>query len=758
MHNKKMRGLKRFSLALGALLSSASYAQSPAAQARTASPVIDGAADTGTEIIVTAQRRSERLQDTPIAVTAVTAEVAQNLGLNQIQDIAAIAPSASFTTSNNFFSPYIRGIGTAYVSIGIEAPVAIYEDGAYLTRTLSANEVLGNFDVGSIQVLRGPQGTLYGRNATGGVVIINSADPVDEIQGRVRGEFGNIDHRRLDAMVNVPLGQDLALRVTGGYRHEGDYMHSIVPNARDIGGGRAYNARAKLRWSPGRANIVLGGQYYNTAFRLGLASLGRNDSTCYACTLGPGVVPEPRDFYDYTGNQTVAPLRTEFYGANLNMTFDFDQFDVSSVTTYRRQKIRDSVGDSDNTPALIFEFGVPESGGKSITQDLQVSSKLEGRFNYLFGLSYLNDNAYFDPCFLGAAFGGFSTPETGGCFTNTAKTVSYAAFLETYYEVSDQLKVTLGGRYTYEERSASGNTNAVLGTLFGAGGAFSFKLREAQRAFTPRFVLAWDNGPTNIYYSYTRGFKAGGFSGPLVFPAAAIKPEKIFSHEVGIKQSMWDHRLRLNVAAFYFKNKNQQVQTLDPQTSSATAENAGALENYGVEVEAQATPLDGLNIGLSGAWQHARYKPFRNAAVICFDPTGTADPTTPGSTLYSCSRDLTGTAPPHAPNWSGSFHASYKFAVASWIASLSGIAEYRGPINYFSGAGGDLGYDRSGRRILVNASGYVSPPGENLKIGFYANNLFNKKYADYRQTAAPWGTSYTPGRPRSYGLRLEYSY
>ncbi|MEJ7935824.1 Plug domain-containing protein [Sphingobium sp. AN558] len=180
-----MRRLGPVSILLSALLASASNAQAPGDAAGATSPPRDVGYQTS-EIIVTAQRRSESLQKTPIAVTAVTAEAVQSLGLSEIKDIAAVTPGASFTTNSNFFAPYIRGIGTAYVSVGVEAPVAIYEDGAYLPRTLGANDLLDNFDIGSIQVLRGPQGTLYGRNATGGVVIVNSADPEPEFGARVR--------------------------------------------------------------------------------------------------------------------------------------------------------------------------------------------------------------------------------------------------------------------------------------------------------------------------------------------------------------------------------------------------------------------------------------------------------------------------------------------------------------------------------------------------------------------------------------------
>ncbi|WP_340316665.1 TonB-dependent receptor [Rhizorhabdus argentea] len=729
-------------MALSALLASASYAQSPATTAGTVAAPSDAADQTG-EIIVTAQRRSENLQDTPIAVTAVTAVAVQNLGLADIKDIAAITPGASFTTTNGFFTSRIRGIGTDFVSVGLESPVAIYEDGAYLTRTLTVNEILDNFDIGSIQVLRGPQGTLYGRNATGGVIIINSADPTSGFKARVRGEVGNQDRYQLNGMINLPLGEDLAFRGTASYKHEGGFVRNIITGGK-VGGGRTYSARGKLRWQPGNADIVLGGQYYDTAYRLGpLQSLDRNDSTCLVCVLNPGSV-RPVGLFETQSVVSLQPVRTKYYGANLRMSFDAGDFQLTSTTTYRRQKTVDSSGDADLTPLPGFEFAVPRSGGRSYTQDFQVSSKLEGAFNFLFGLSYLNDKGIFNTRFIGdpaLGVGGTGlTVDTSFGADNTARTKSYAAFLEGYYQITDQLKATVGGRYTYEEREA----HAVS---FG----FPFDLRTSQRAFTPRFVLAWDNGPTNVYYSFTRGFKAGGFPGPIFAPINPVQPEKIFSHEVGVKQSLFDHRLRLNAAAFYFKNKGLQVQTVDLGSGGTKTENAGALENYGIEVEAQVVPMGGLNIGLSGSWQHARYRPFKGAASVCFDPN-----TVP--TLSRCFLDLTGTPPPLAPDWSGSLNATYEFAIASWTASLSGLAQYRSSVYYQPGAGGELMADRDGSRVLVNASGYVSPPGENLRLGFYANNVFNKKYRAFIQTDTTFGVYHNAARARTYGLRVEYAF
>jgi iron complex outermembrane receptor protein len=707
------------------------------------------------EILVTAQRRSERLQDVAVAVTAVGPAMADKLGLRGIVDIAAVTPGASFmAASGGFFQPYIRGIGQLFVNPGLESPVAVYEDGAYLSRMLGITELLDNIDIGSIQVLRGPQGTLYGRNATGGVVLVNSADPTSNFEGKVRAEYGRFDRQTLEGVVNVPLASDLSLRVTGRYKHEGGYVKNIVFGNKN-GGGRSYGARAKLRWQPEGADIILGLQYQDTLQALDIGILAQDAPTCYVCTLF-GVTGTTTGYYEQRKNPQPS-VGNKYYGATLKMIFDLGSYELTSLSTYRRQRT-DGFTDSDFTAVDFFNFTIPSAGGESYAQDLQIASRLDGRFNYIAGVSYLKDRGFYDITFTGLAYAGpVATFGEYPRFINVARTQSYSAFVEGYFNVNDQIKLTAGGRYTYEDRKFQGITRDSFAALFSAPG-FEFRQKQSLRAFTPRIVVAWDNGPTNIYYSFTRGFKAGGFAGPSIFPAPPVESEKIGSHEVGWKQSAMDGRLRFNVAAFYFKNKNLQTQSVDQVSGGVVTQNAGALENYGLELDTQYQPLEGLTLGVTAAWQHARYKPFRNASVVCFDPTGTLNPGAPGATIYGCSENLTGRAPPNAPDWSGSVNAGYDFAIGTWSASLSALAQYRSSIDFFPGAGGPLRYDKDNSRILVNASGYVSPAGDNLRLGFYVNNLFNKKYPTYRQTSQPYSLSYEPGRPITYGARIQYSF
>jgi iron complex outermembrane receptor protein len=258
------------------------------------------------------------------------------LGLRGIVDIAAVTPGASFmAASGGFFQPYIRGIGQLFVNPGLESPVAIYEDGAYLSRMLGITELLDNIDIGSIQVLRGPQGTLFGRNATGGVVLVNSADPTPNFEGKIRAEYGRFDRKTLEGVVNVPLANDLSLRMTGRYKDEGGYVKNVVFGNK-TGGGRSYGVRAKLRWQPEGADIILGLQYQDTKQALDIGILAQDAPTCYVCTLF-GVTGTSPAYYEQKKNP-LQPVKSDYYGATLKMVFELGTHELTSLSTYRRQR------------------------------------------------------------------------------------------------------------------------------------------------------------------------------------------------------------------------------------------------------------------------------------------------------------------------------------------------------------------------------------------------------------------------------------
>lgn len=702
------------------------------------------------DIVVTAQRRSERLQDVPLAITAVNFETATQLGLRNMRDIQLAMPGTDFATASGFLSLFIRGIGIQYSTPGLESPVAIYMDGAYIPRAGGVNSLLDLVDAGTIEVLRGPQGTLYGRNATGGVVRINSAAPTDKFEGRILAEYGRFDHKQVDGMLNIPVTDTLSVRFAGRYKKEDGYITNV--DGTKLAAQNNYTLRGRFKWDASDNVTVAGGvEWQRSKARNYNDALGLGAPTCYVCQSSGETPP---GFYQSIQTDT-GPYYNRMFRTDLRVDLSGDQFDLTSTTTYFNN-ISKQFADNDFVSSDTFLFNVPRNGGKAFSQEIQLASNLDGRFNYLFGVNYFHDKSFINIELAGAAYD-FAVAFAGSYPRNNAdvRTESISAFVEGTYDITDQIKVTAGGRYTYDKRDLSVN-NSTGFQLFGAPANFTDG--ASFRAFTPRFVLAWDNGPVNLYYSYTRGFKAGGFSTPAPFPGNSIDPEKVFNHEVGIKNSALGGKLRSNLAVFYYKNKGLQQQIIDATGSGTKTENVGAAEGYGAELEVNGDPLSGVVVGASLAYLHAEYASYPNASQICFDPTGTSNPNAPGATLFACSADLSGTRVPHAPRFMASLNASYSFGLGNWTGNLAGVAQYRSNFLFWPGAGGPLGYDRQSGYVLANFSGYVSPPGEQLRLGFYLDNAFDKKYTQNRTTGAPYGVNFNAAKPRSYGVRAEYRF
>lgn len=721
----------------------------------------DGAGRGGLgDIVVTAQRRAERLQDVPVSVTAVNPTMAKELGLRRMKDINLVSPNTNFADTPGVMSFYIRGVGSQYQNPGIEGSVAVYLDGMYLTRSHGLQSLLNVTDPGTIQVLRGPQGTLYGRNATGGVLLIDSAQPTSDFGGRIAAEYGSRNHAQVDGMLNLPVSSTLSVRFAGRFQRDDGYIHNIA-TGRDLGGGHNYVVRGQVRWQPSADVDVVGGVEYNQAKnRRAISQLAVNAPICLVCqTTG---ITHASGFYE-TNQNDPDPWTNRMFRAWMRARVTVGRFDLSSTSTYYRDRSY-QFSDTDYTPVPAFYFGVDEMGGRTFSQGLQVTSRLDGPFNFIAGVDYLHDHGRGIISLRGSDYQ-FAVDFFGDYPINRSDvtTKSLSGFVEGNYKLTKELKVTLGGRYTKDRRSGELHNNSGFvgfGLPAFASGERSFS------AFTPRFVLAWDNGPTNVYYSYTRGFKAGGINTPAIGAIASVKPEKVFSHEIGIKNSLFDRMVQTNLSAFYYKNRDLQTQIIDPTNGGSRLENAGGVKGYGVEFEVNARPVKGLTIGGALSYLHTAFFDYTNASQICYDPSLAPGPfPTAGRhpVLFPCpigpKTNLNGVRAPNAPKYQASLHGSYDFPLGAWTGNLAGLVSYRSSYDYVANAGGyDLQWDRQEGYVISNFSGYVSPPGGRIQLGFYVDNAFGKKYTYARVTNQPYGLGYTAAPPRSYGIRTEFRF
>ncbi|GAY22215.1 outer membrane receptor protein [Sphingobium fuliginis] len=723
------------------------FAQAPAGAA--SDPKAQGAADSG-DIIVTAQRRSESLQKVPIAITAVPLETIENLSLRNIDKVALVTPGLVFDTGYSYTLIYIRGVGDVSPGVGLETPVATYYDGAYLQRiTGTAFDLM---DVSSVEVLKGPQGTLYGRNATGGAVLVNTANPTQDFGLSGAAEVGRFDHSQIDARLNVPLSDNFAVRFAGRYRHDGGFLKNVVTGDR-VRGKTAYDARIKARWTP--TSDLTATMLFEYQREVGTANAaGRQEVQppfCVGCAASPVAFT---DFYQ-VAEDFRRKDRMRSYNANLTVEYDFGQMTLKSLTAYR-DVAAGITDDSDHTGAPLFVFDA-SYGGKTFQQDLNLNSSFDGAFNFLAGASYLRDDASQRSLLYGSLFGapynGVTRPVNRPEGNQAQLTKSYSAFAEVYVKPVDRLTVTLGGRYTHDTRYLDSHINALGVQFNNPGGPLDFVQRAKYSKFTPRAVIAYDAGVVNLYASYTRGFRAGGFNTPSWGPLRApILPETMDSYELGAKYVSPDGRTRASLALFRYDYKDVLVSIVNNSVRIVT--NAASARGKGVELDVNHRFSDWLTMNAGGTYLDAHYTDYPNASQFVYrrDAQGNITGLMVGTV------DLSGTRLPRAPKWTAFIGANVEAPLSGdWIGRLNIAGRYSSKYLFIAGASGVLGLDYQSPMFLANMSGGVGPRDGSYELGFYIDNLTDKKYYGDKRTGT-LGVSSLPSLPRTYGLRFKFKY
>jgi iron complex outermembrane receptor protein len=495
------------------------------------------------EIIVTAGRRAESLQDVAASVTAFTPESLSRSGINTTVDLQLRTPGLLVSTNGSFGQPYLRGIGSDVINPGADAPVAVFIDGAYQPRPTSA--ITDFFDVERVEVLKDPQGTLYGRNATGGAIRLVTRDPGEEFAAEADALFGNYERRRVRAAANLPLGDAAAVRVAGYYAERDGFTRNLFTGRR-LDDEDLWGVRAKLRIaSTERFSLVAG------------AERVREDSTRNnaAKVVDSPALPLPvRDLAPLLGYAPPAipadpfEVRVDFQPrtfleqtrANATAEWKLAAVTLTSITGYTRVR---NVGDFDlDATEIDFSYDREADRSRSYTQTLQLSSADTARLSWIAGVEYLNERASqnFDarlplfgppsPIRLGPA-----SPVAGFVWDSSLRTRAASAFLDGGYEMTPRLTVSAGVRYSREKKDA-GFTQTLIdpfGILTG-GASLAFGGRivipaQPQRTFeawTPRVRIEFRPADDLLLYAAaTRGFKSGGFNLILRVPPSPLSGE-----------------------------------------------------------------------------------------------------------------------------------------------------------------------------------------------------------------------------------------
>ena len=633
--------------------STGAYAQSTTAPAPTASAAasapIDTAADQGglQDIIVTAQRRPEKAQSIPIAVSAFSERSIKLLNLEDAISVSKYVPSmisqhnAGLATANSYF---LRGLGNTQSAATFDPPVGTYVDDIYVARQNANNYAF--FDTERVEVLRGPQGTLFGRNTTGGAVNIIMRKPSEDYGGKFEVTGGSFNRVTAKASVDVPITDKILTKVSAFYVTDDGFVKNITTGER-LNGDNSYGVRGDIRLKPTEnLTIDLSGEYTS------------NRGTYFGVRVLPVADPKFRTattpvFYEAATNmrqvsckgdpvtilmqtQNGLCLNTDNYAGSAHISWDTDGGTLEAILGYRTQA-QDYINNySSSTVNKYAAFILADKiDNNQHSGELKWSSSIfDGKLKYVAGIFYLKENNELKT----ATFSGGTTSYVLAQTTSNGLTYgaddhfrqsveTAAAYAQADWEFVPDLTLTAGARYTYELKKIAffqsdrffsplytSNPNGAAGYSSAQVLAAGIPLRQKQSRVTPRVALTYNVTPSTIVYaSATNGFKSGGWNGTnsVPFQVLPFRPERTWSYETGFKSDLFDRKLRLNGTAYLAVTKDLQVTSgiiVPPSTViSQLARNAGKLRTYGFEFETIFAPTKQFNLFANGSVGKGRY-------------------------------------------------------------------------------------------------------------------------------------------------------
>lgn len=750
--NQKMRvhGLAGASLAaLTALFSASAVAQTADDGAEEADPAVIG------DVIITAQRRDTNLQTTAAAVAAFSGEALEARSITNIEDLGRLAPSMDVSLYQGEAQVYIRGIGYTGLIGGTDSSTAVHLNGVYLSRSSAA--VPGFMDVNRVEVVRGPQGTLYGRNATSGSVNIISNGPTDYFTAEGALTVGDYNRYQVFGAVGGPIAGDaVAGRIAVQVESRDGYTDVTRPDGSqtDVEDQEDIAARLSLSFRPSESfTFDLIGDYYKA-----------DDAASVWLYFGPGTATNPFIRQYIADNGGVTPQiasrdisseaeafnRPEIWGLTGRATWDIGDFTFASITGYRRTHPR-NFNDLDVTSAFaITQYR--EEDHEQVSQEFQLTSPSERPLEWIVGLYYFNETndvrneyqfRFIDDMLIGADLGpACCTLELNG----QATTEALAAFGEVNYDLTDRVNLVLGGRYSTETRG--GNNRVRLANFPSTALDNSADFEDATfNAFTPKAGLNFTLSDNLFaYVSASRGFKSGGFNIGS-YQNTPFRPEKIWSYEAGLRADLFDQRLRLNLTAFHYDYTDLQVQ--DVEGSNTVVRNAASATINGLELESTALLSRNFEVDLSATYLDSQ-----------FEGTCLADPKYPLVTPEAgCTgpsqRNLEGFQLPRAPEFKFSIGAQYTFDLGN-----SGDLTFRGDYShqtrvYFSSFEvEELSQEPFG--WLKARVTYAAPSGH-WDLAAFVDNITDERVISNATYIADIVDSTITGNmspPRTYGLQL----
>ncbi|HEY1926344.1 MAG TPA: TonB-dependent receptor [Caulobacteraceae bacterium] len=751
-----------------ATVASTSSAASPGAEAASAD------ASTLNELVVTARHESEKALDVPIALSAVPKETLQQTNAYTLTDLQTLVPSLTTYQSNARNSSIgIRGIGVSSAADGLDTTVGVYMDGVYLGRPGMALEDL--VDVDQVEVLRGPQGTLFGRNSAAGVVNITTSKPTFTPEETVEASYGDYNFEQLKLSLSGPvLGDEVAVRLTAFVTHRDGVLPNTLTGGSDNSIGREGGRFQVLITPTSKLSIRL------------IADASVEDDTCCVSVLN-SLLPTnlstsvaktfaafatlgytPVATTAYTQINSPQDMRTNQHSVSGEVDYDLGWAQFTSITAYRYWHF-DPLQDSDGTPLDIIQVNVAQTRDNQYSQEFRLSGKT-GRLSWQTGV-YLFDEELKDHYILNqfgyqaqafySAYNGKTwtptiTPGSQYIGDTSVNEKSAAVFGQANFNITDRLILTGGLRYTYDSKIGSTYTSyagtpyisASQTPLFTdpptrvSGGNLSYLVSLSYKVTQDLMT----------YVSRSTGYQAAGLnlnSAPVPGHSIILQPETVGDWEVGVKSSLFDHRLSVNVDAFWETLDGLQANIVPAGGGKSYLANVGNIVARGVEAEADWKPTSGLLLSANGAYNDTYYSSYPNAPAPAGEPSTVTLQNLTGSPVYQ------------APRWEANLLARYDWDLGRRVSPYV-QAQY----SYRSGVFGDV-QDSPGSRIpgysLANAR-VGARFGCHYDVALWVENLTNTVYFQTMGVASisPGGGQYgfggLLGPPRTFGATVRATF
>lgn len=718
-------GNSRGAAALLAMLL-ASAAQPAFAQDK---PAADDASNPNGEITVTARKIKESLQDVPLSVSALSADKLAEAGSNSLADTIALVPNVAIGGGIAGVLQGqigIRGISTLVRNPGVESGIGIYVDGVYIGRSDNYNQEL--IDTAQIEVLRGPQGTLFGKNTIAGVFNITTARPTGKLEGTARLEVGDYGLVRTAGYVMGPLaGEKLQAKLSLGYVSR-DGVYKNLSGGKDGDGLDLFSYRGTLYFQPSDTVEV----------DLSADGLVDRGNPAFFQVVDLAYVDVPMEHKPLTiQNNLPDTLRRDNYGFAGTIKADLGGVNLTSITSYRRSKFTATL-DDDQSPYNFVSLDRWSDTTNLFSQELRADGAIGSSLSYVAGLYYAYQKVTTDRV---VALGDFLIPGDPAIYTKgNVTSKSYAAFANLTWKATDALSVDVGLRYTKEDKHADfvqSDNPAGFGALIGLP-ALSYDKSTSDDDVSPTATISYKFTPDVMgYVRYARGFKSASFNVDLVSSTNGLfaGPEKATTYEAGLKTQFLRNAVRLNVAGFTTKYDDMQVSQL--LGSGVTLDNAGKATINGFEAELSVTPVRGLTLNGSTGYLDAKYDRYDNCSI----------PSSLGGGVTSCS----GNRIVGAPEWT--WHADLQYAYPVSIGDIVFWAGYSGQSKVYYEATNSDRFSGGVRNVFDVRLG--------LRTGHWdlfgwVKNLTDDRYVTYSDDRSSVGVLKTAayGEPRTYGATL----